>query len=127
MAWQAAGLVSALLVLPSAHAQAVQAMRQEVLDHLKSRFSFDGRQLGAEMPELTQHMAARWGQPNRSGTAETPRLVWILRVPGDPLGNCVRFDALKFNKNNPGLEAKVLTGKCATYEREKLSINDPVR
>ncbi len=118
-------LALGLTLATPAQAQQAQAMRMDLQNHLKQRFSFDRNHLMAEFPEIIEHMAPRWGQPNRTGTTETPRLVWILRVPGDPLGNCLRFDALKFNKNTPGVDAKILTGKCEMYARESLTINDP--
>lgn len=112
---------SLLLVAGGAWAQAAQQMRSEVLKEAKAKFAFDRDHVMAEMPELTAHFK-RFGEPNQAGTAESPRLVWIVRVPGDTLGNCLRIDARKYNKNTPGLEFKVLTGKCEMYQREKLKV-----
>lgn len=123
----AASLLLTLGIAVPAHAQQAQAMRADIQSHLQKRFSFDRNHAMAEFPEIIEHMSPRWGQPNRTGTAETPRLVWIVRVPNDPLGNCVRVDALKFNKSTPGVDVKILTGKCEMYAREKLTINEPAR
>jgi hypothetical protein len=115
-----------LLAPAQAQAQQAMAMRTEVLNFLKSKFELhDGKHLMAEIPQLEAAMAPRYGKPNQAGTSESPRVVWILRVPGDTLGNCLRVDARKYNKNDPGLETKLLTGKCEMYQREKLTVNDP--
>lgn len=105
----------------TAFGQAAQQMRKDVLAEVKAKFAMDRDHVMAEMPELTA-LFKRFGEPNQAGTAETPRLVWIVRVPGDSLGNCLRIDTRKFNKNTPGLEFKVLTGKCEMYQREKLKV-----
>jgi hypothetical protein len=86
--------------------------------------SDDGRVYATEFSELIDHMESRYGDPNDAGTEESPRLIWIIRVADDPLGNCVKVDAFKFNLDNPGLEIKVSTGKCAMYEQENLDIYD---
>lgn len=109
-----------------ARAQQAMAMRTEVLNFLKGKFQLhDGKHLMAEIPQLEAAMAPRYGKPNQAGTSESPRVVWILRVPGDALGNCLRVDARKYNRNDAGLETKLLTGKCEMYQREKLTVNDP--
>ncbi len=101
--------------------EAMQTLKQ----HIKSRFaSDDGRVFNTEFTALTAHMEGRFGAPNRIGTAESPRLVWAIRVPADPLGNCVKVDAFKFNKNNPGLEIKVSSGKCTLYEQERMQLSN---
>lgn len=118
-------MVAALLAAttPGAHAQAAQQMRMDVLKEVKAAYAFDRDHVMAEMPELTAHFK-RFGEPNQAGTAESPRIVWVVRIPGDTLGNCLRIDARKYNKNTPGLEFKVLTGKCDMYQREKLKVVD---
>ena len=117
----ALGLWLALLA-GGAAAQAAMALRTEVLSHVKARFKVDAGQVQAEADELVAHLQPRWGEPNRTGTAVSPRLVWVVPAPGDNLGNCVRIDARKYNANTPGLAFKVLTGKCAMYAREGLRI-----
>lgn len=102
---------------------AIEAM-QEVKKYIAGRFpSDDGRVYQAELPAVVTHMEPRYGKANKAGTPESPRLIWAVRVPADPLGNCVKVDAFKFNKNTPGLEIKVSTGKCVMFEREKLLIS----
>jgi len=118
---QVAGALLLSVAAGAAGAQAVQQMRSEVLKDVKAKFAFDRDHVMAELPELTAHFK-RFGEPNQAGTAESPRLVWIVRVPGDTLGNCLRIDARKYNKNTPGLEFKVLSGKCDMYLREKLKV-----
>jgi hypothetical protein len=104
-------------------AQGAIEVMMEVKKFIVGQFpSDDGRVYAAEFPALTAHMAAKYGKPNEAGTAGSPRLIWAIRVPGDSLGNCVKVDAFKFNLNNPGLEIKVSSGKCAMYEQEKLTI-----
>lgn len=117
------GVLACMLMATAggAWAQAAQQMRSEVLKDVKAKFAFDRDHVMAEMPELTAHLK-RFGEPNSAGTSESPRMVWIVRVPGDTLGNCLRIDARKYNKNTPGLEFKVLTGKCEMYQREKLKV-----
>ena len=111
-----------VMLAGGAAAQAAIALRTEALGHVKARFKVDGGQVQAEADDLVAHLQPRWGEPNRTGTAVSPRLVWIVRAPGDSLGNCVRIDARKYNANTPGLEFKVLTGKCEMYAREGLRI-----